>query len=138
MRVFFDASVIIASFLFPTGGSSLLLQYVRKGRIVGVTSQTVVDEVVNNSEKLRKTHTEILDFIASSKIIVRDEIAFEQIQEYQGLIDEKDAHLIAGAVLTKCSHLVSLDKKHVVNETNKVRFPLKIIFPKDLLEEIIE
>ena len=45
MRVFFDASVIIAALLSPTGGSALLFQFIKIGFIVGVTSQTVIAEV---------------------------------------------------------------------------------------------
>jgi len=57
----------------------------------------------------------------------------------RGLIDAEDAHLVAGANLTNCSHLVSLNKKHVLREDVKKRFsPLKIVSPKEVLQELLE
>lgn len=137
MRIFFDASVIIASLLSSIGGSSKLLEYVRAGRLAGVTSQTALEEVLDKAEKIKKSKAEIENFVAKSRLLVRKNITFKEIASYQGLIDVEDAHLIAGAVLTKSSHLVSLDKKHLLRKDIQKKFlPLKIVSPKDLLEEI--
>ncbi len=138
MRVFFDASVIIAAILSQTGGSSLLLKYVKVGKISGITSQTVVDEVLNKSIKLNKTKETLESFISQCGLVVRNKITSEDISPYLGLVDDEDAHVIAGAKLTKCSHLVTLDKKDLLNAQVKNNFsPLKIVSPKDLLEEIV-
>src|SRR4051794_35473370 len=137
MRVFFDASVIIAALLSPNGGSALLLKFIKAGLIVGITSQTVVAEILQEGkpEKLKKPRGEIQGFIAQSGLVVREPVALEEIEPYQELIDREDAHLIAGATRTKCTHLVSLDKKHVLAEDIRRRFlPLKIVSPKELLE----
>lgn len=137
MRFFFDASVIIASILSSAGGSSKLFQYIKKGRIVGITSKTALDEVLDKTEKIKRSSQEIENFIAKSGLLVRKNITLDEIAPYKGLVDVKDAHLIAGATLTKCSHLVSLDKKHVLREDIKKKFlPLRIVSPKELLEEI--
>ena len=137
MRVFFDASVIIASILSETGGSSKLLRYIRAGKFVGITSQTAVDEVLEKTQKIKKSKNEIESFIAESKLLVRKKITLEEIQPYSGLVDIEDAHLIAGAKLTGCTHLVSLDKKHILREDIQKKFlPLLIVSPKMLLEEI--
>lgn len=135
MRIFFDASVLIASLLSSTGGSSKLLEYVKAGRFVGITSQTALEEVLDKTEKIKKSKEEIEDFVIKSRLIVRENITFKEIAPYKGLVDIRDAHLIAGAVLTKCTHLVSLDKKHVLKEDIKKKFlPLQIVSPKELLE----
>src|SRR4051794_38009371 len=138
-RVFFDASVLIAAFLSPMGGSALLLQFIKTGDIVGVTSQTAIDEVLEEDKptKLKKPKQEIERFIVASGLVVREAITRTEIEPYQDLIDAEDVHLIAGANLTNCSHLVSLDKKHVLREDIKERFlPLKIVSPKELLQEL--
>lgn len=137
MRVFFDASVIIASLLSSDGGSSKLLRYVKDKKFVGIISQTVIDEVLEKSKKIGESKKEIEEFVAKSGLLVRENITIEEIAPYKGLIDVEDAHLIAGAVLTKCTHLVSLDKKHILKEDIKKRFlPLRIVSPKELIEEI--
>jgi putative PIN family toxin of toxin-antitoxin system len=137
MRVFFDASVIIAALLSPTGGSSLLLRFIKTRTIVGITSQTVIDEVLEQESKLNKTKGEIANFIGGSSLVIRELITLDEIRPYENLIDKEDAHLIAGAKRTKCTYLVSLDKRHVLREDVRARFqPLKIMNPKDLLQEL--
>lgn len=140
MRVYFDASVIIASLLSPTGGSSLLFQYIKLGKITGITSQTAIDETLEEDKpkRIKRSKEEIEQFIAHSGLIVRESITLEEIAPYQNLIDVEDAHLIAGAKLTRCTHLVTLDKKHLLREDIQKRFlPLHIVSPKELLEEIV-
>lgn len=137
MRIFFDASVIIASLLSSAGGSSKLLEYVKAGRFVGITSQTALEEVLDKTEKIKKSKTEIENFITKSGLLVRENITFKEITPYKDSIDAKDAHLIAGANLTKSSHLVTLDKKHLLRKDIQKEFlPLQIVSPKDLLEKI--
>ena len=70
--------------------------------------------------------------------MVRERVSLEEIRPYKNKVDIEDAHLIAGANLTKCTYLVSLDKKHLIREDIKKKFlPLKIVSPKELLEEIV-
>lgn len=140
MKVFFDASVLIAALLSSTGGSSLLLQYAKTGKITGITSQTVIEEILENdkSQKLRRSKEEIEAFIAQSGLLIRNRIRIEEIAPYRGAIDDDDAHLVAGANLTKCAYLVTLDKKHLLRADIQERFlPLRIVSPKELLEEIV-
>ena len=91
MRVFFDASVIIAALLSRTGGSALLLRFIKTGRIVGVTSQTVIDEVLEGDKpkKLNTPKEEIALFIAGSGLVVREAIIATEIEPYRGLIDAR-------------------------------------------------
>ncbi|MBI2593477.1 putative toxin-antitoxin system toxin component, PIN family [Candidatus Daviesbacteria bacterium] len=139
-RVFFDASIIIEALLSKTGGSSLLIQYIKMGKIIGITSQTVIGEVLEEDKpkKFKRSREEIERFITQSGLLIREAIAMEEIAPYKDLVDIEDAHLIAGSNLTKCNYLVTLDKKHLLREDIKMRFlPLKIVSPKQLLEEII-
>jgi predicted nucleic acid-binding protein len=141
MRVFFDASVIIAALLSPTGGSALLFQFIKTGLIVGVTSQTVIAEVFGEDKpgKIDKNREDIEQFVAESGLVVREAITEKDIAPYHTLIDAKDAHLIAGANFTKCIYLVSLDKKHVLNDEIRKQFlPLKIVSPKELIAVLVE
>ncbi len=138
MKVYFDACVIIAALLSKTGGSALLLEYARQRRITGITSQTAIEEILDKTKKLGKSKAELEEFIADSGLVIRQAVSVEEIMPYRGLVDLDDAHLIAGANLTECSHLVTLDKKHLLRDDIQLRFlPLKIISPKDLLEEIL-
>ncbi|MBI2594326.1 putative toxin-antitoxin system toxin component, PIN family [Candidatus Curtissbacteria bacterium] len=141
MKVFLDASVIIASLLSPTGGSSRIFQYMQTDTIVGITSQTALDEILNAEKykKLKKSRKEIKDFIAQSGLIVRERISASELSPYENLVNREDAHLIAGASLTRSEYLVTLDKKHLLKKDIRERFlPLKIVSPREVLEEIIK
>jgi len=139
MRVFFDASVIIAALLSAGGGSSQLLKYVKLGKIVAITSQTVIEEILeeDKSERIKKSKREIGQFIADSQFLVRKPITPGEIEPYYGLVDIEDAHLIAGANLTRCRYLATLDKKHLLrNDIQRKFLPLKIASPGQLLESL--
>ena len=112
MRVYFDASVIIAALLSPTGGSALLFQFIKTGTIAGVVSQTVLEEVLEEDKpkRIKRSVEQIEQFIAESGLIVREAITEEEIAPYHDQVDKEDAHLIAAANLTKCTYLVTLDK----------------------------
>ncbi len=139
MRVFFDASVIIASILSSTGGSALLIEYIKKGKIIGISSQTAIEEVLEKEKKIKKTRKETEDFISMSGLMIRKSITTEEIEVYKDLVDIEDAHLIAGAILTKCDYLASLDKKHLLREEIGKKFlPLKIVAPGTLLEWMVK
>ena len=140
MRVFFDASVIIAALLSPSGGSSQLLKYIKLSKIMGITSQTVIEEILEEDKfiRIKKSQREIEQLVADSRLIVRKSITKGEIAPYQGLADIEDAHLIAGAKLTRCRYLVTLDKKHLLRPDIQKKFlPLKIVSPGQLLEELV-
>lgn len=140
MKVFFDTSVIIASLLSSTGGSRRIFKYIKTGLIVGITSQTVLDELMEEEKqkKLKKSKIELDQFIIQSGLLVRKRILPLELESYKNKVDVEDAHLISGAILTKCTHLVTLDRKHLLRQDIQQRFlPLQILSPKDLLEEIL-
>ena len=137
-KVYFDASVIISGLISSIGGSAKLLELVKLQAIIGITSQTVLDEVLSKSEKISLSPEKIALIIKDSKLLVRTRVVPKEIAKYEKQINKEDAHLIAGARLTKCQYLVSLDKKHVLDPEIKKKFmPLIIVSPKELLELII-
>lgn len=134
MNVFFDASVIIAALLSPSGGSAKLLELVRLGEIHGTTSQTVIEEVEDHAQKIDQSKDKIGQYIKQSKLLVRNKVTASETAPYEKYIDKDDAHLIAGSLSTNCDHLVTLDKKHLLQEDIEKHFkPLKILSPKDVL-----
>ncbi len=134
IKVFLDASVIIAAMLSPRGGSAKVIQLGQLGDWVQITSQTVIDEVKSHTGKINKSLDEIDQFIKVSQVLVRKRITKLEVKPYWGLIDKDDAHLIAGCKLTESDCLVTLDKKHLLKEDIKNRFkPLNIVNPEVLL-----
>lgn len=138
VKIYFDASVIIAAILSPTGGSAKLIQFVELGAVVGITSQTAVEEIEEHALKIDKTLTEIRQFIKDNNIIVRKKISKAEEEPYQSLVEEEDIHIVAGAKLTKCDYLITLDKKHLLkDEIKQLVKPLKVVNPKEYLEKLV-
>ena len=135
-RIFFDSSVLFSAMYSSRGGSYRLVQLVLKGNIVGITSQTVIEELYENMHKIRKASKQEVDvFIQIHKLIVRERIAHKEIEQYINLVEEKDIHVVVGALVTKCDFLVTLDKKHLNNAKTKKLFSrqIHIVSPKELL-----
>ena len=140
MRVYIDASVIIAALLSPSGGSALVLTYVKQGKIIGITSQTVLFEVLKKTAKIKKSPAKIHAFINLNRLLVRQPLTISEITPYQKFVsDPKDVHVVAGAKLTKCHYLITLDKRHLLkSDVQKKVLPLQIVSPKEMLEKLVE
>ncbi len=135
-KIFLDASVIIAAMLSPAGGSAKVIRLGQLGDWAQITSQTVIDEVKDHTGKIGKSTNEINQFIKEHSVIVRQRMTKLEIKPFIGLVDESDAHLIAGSKLTGADFLVTLDKKHLLKMDIKNRFkPLNIVNPEELLRQ---
>lgn len=135
IKVFLDASVIIAALLSPKGGSAKICQSAREKKILAISSKTVVNEVLANLHKMKKLdQKDVENFILQKGIIVRQKVTRTEIIPFRGIVEEKDAHVLAGAILTKCDYLVTLDKKHFLKEEVKKKVKnIKLIAPKEFL-----
>lgn len=137
-NVFFDASVIIAALLSPTGGSAKLLTFSKNETIVAITSQTVIDEVIDHSEKIHKTPQAILRYIKESGVLVRERVTQTEVEKVSGIVDSTDAHLLVGARGAACHYLVTLDKKRLLRSDVQIMvMPLRIVNPKELLGKFV-
>lgn len=139
MKVFFDTSVFFSAMYSQTGGSSILASFVRTGVVIGITTQTVIEELEENLYKLNETNPKIIfDFLKANNFLVRQSISLSEIAPFISIIEKKDAHVIAGAILTNCDYLVTFDKKHINNKNIKAKISqIKILSPKELLHMII-
>lgn len=138
-RVFFDASVIFSAIYSSIGASSKLTAWSVRGKVIGLTSQTVIEEVIANADKFKSKiqPTDINQFILKHNFIVRNAITLNETKSYTAIVHPKDAHVLAGANLTGCRYLVTLDKKHLDQTSVKSKvaktYQIKILSPRQLL-----
>lgn len=134
LRVFFNASVILAGFYSPTGGSAKLLKWQKQKIITGVISEIVLDEVVRRSVKIGLTPERAKQLTVSHfPKIAQAPLAKLVAKQKQIIVDHGDAHLLASSIQIKADYLVSLDKKHILSLKGKVK-KFKIVSPKELIE----
>lgn len=137
ITIFFDASVLFSGLYSSTGSSRALLELVKRKIIYGLTSKTVIDELEDNIQKFdHKINIDLL--INEYGILIREKISNDEIKPYINIIEEKDCHVVAGAILTGSKYLVTLDKKHLDNIAIKEKVKkVEIISPRDLLSRIL-
>lgn len=135
VKIFFDASVLFAALYSANGASRKLIELVQHEVSIGFTTQTIIAELEQNLHKLQSSNTVQLDhYLVRSNLIIRQAITPEEIEPWLGQIEPKDAHVVAGAVLTQCDYLVTLDKKHLNHPSIQQRVTqTTIIAPKELL-----
>jgi len=134
-KVFFNASVIIAGLISPTGGSGKLISWSLKSKIKGVISEIVFNEILSHLNKISRNESEIRKIILTSfEVIIKPKGS--TVNKYKKKVaDEGDAHVLASASETKSNYLVTHDKKHLLILKNKIK-EYKIVSPKELIEDL--
>lgn len=138
IKVFFDASVIFSAIYSSSGASAKIISLIKSGYILGITTQTVVEELESNIHKIKGLKIgDVHEYISENNILVRQAITQTEIELYKGTVDEKDIHVLVGAILSNCDYLLTLDKKHLDNPKIKRQVrKVMIISPGNLLKTI--
>jgi predicted nucleic acid-binding protein len=139
-RVFLDASVLIAAAASPSGGSSLLLEICCGKGCRAVTTKRVLLEAQRNVRK-KFSEPDLIRFyreIASLELEIAQPATEEELAEYAQLIDRKDAHVLAAAIKSGASFLVTLDRKHfMTRQIREAGLPLSILTPGEFIRQIM-
>lgn len=109
---------------------------VRKKRIVGIVSETILDELLKHADKIPMHKVQLRNEVIRTFRNILPAPEERNVSQFKHLmVDHGDAHLFATAKEQHCTHLVSLDKKHVLILKNKLQ-PLHIVSPAELIYEI--
>jgi putative PIN family toxin of toxin-antitoxin system len=140
IKVFIDTSVLFSAIYSSTGASAKLVSLVRLGYLFGITTQTVIKELEDNISKLKGMKIDdINNFISNNNILVYEEISQDEVLPFIGVVEEKDAHVVSGAILTESKYLLTLDKKHLDNSGIRKKVEkVKILSPKEMLQILIK
>ena len=135
-RVFFNASVILAGLNSPTGGSGKLLSWCRNRKINGVISEIVMDETIRHTGKIGINPAHVRLAIKTIFGQILEAPAKENVAKFDKIvIDPGDAHILASCYETKPDFLVTLDKKHLLSLTKKIKW-VKIVSPGELIRKL--
>ena len=136
VKVFLDASVIIAGVNSTTGASNFILKLSKDRKIRSFVSEMVLAEVVRNLKK-KMPESILIEFFKYLSESNFNKIEFEEESEvlkYQDATDDKDVHIIAAAFKARVDYLITLDKKHLLNLKQKL--PFKIVTPGQFLKQV--
>ncbi len=140
MKVFLDANVYFAGSASPTGASALILQWALKGRIEVTASRLVLREAERNLRRKRppKDLKAFHQFLKQAKLRVIPTPPEPAWTKYEGVIHPKDVPVLAAAVASKATYLITLDRRHFLTKavSDKVQ-ALVILTPGDFLRELV-
>mgnify|MGYP001571362259 CR=1 FL=1 len=136
LKVFFNASVILAGLHSPRGGSAKLLTWAKKRKISGIASEIILDEVLSRCGKINITKNEVNRKLQSVLSEITPPPKRSTVDAFKKIVvDVGDAHVLASGKETKADYIVSLDKKHILVLKGKFKNP-KIVSPGELIEII--
>lgn len=137
-RLFLDACVFVAAAGSRSGGSALILDLSARGLVRGVVTQRILSEAERNihnkmgSEQLARFYRDI----AGARLLVMTPPSSAILQSVESLIHSKDAHVLASAVSSRVTSLVTLDRKHFMTAAlRKAHLGFVIQTPGDFLRE---
>ncbi len=137
LRLFLDASVLIAAAGSPEGGSALLLEVCRASKTRLLVTRLALREAQRNIQR-KLDDTALLRFY---KLIVEVGLQIiptptsEELNAATEVVAAKDAHVLAGARTGKATHLITLDRKHFLRAKQKEGIlPIIACTPGEFLE----
>jgi predicted nucleic acid-binding protein len=112
MKVFLDSSVWFAAAFSPSGGSNEVTRRLAAGKITIIATKQVIAETVRNLqakgnplalERFFELYADVRPSMVEPKSL--------QIKKAEIVINHKDAPILAGAKLSECRYLVTLDRR---------------------------
>ncbi|MBN1956143.1 MAG: putative toxin-antitoxin system toxin component, PIN family [Anaerolineae bacterium] len=134
-RILLDASALIAGLASPTGGSNVILSLAEAELVAIVVSEQVLAEAERTlHNKLPKAVVEYRRLLAAGSLeIVADPLDAE-VAAAAEIIHPKDAPILAAAMACHVDYVVTLDRKHFLDDPHVARRSgLRIGTPGDFL-----
>ncbi len=139
-KVFLDASALIAGLSSPHGAGNLILSLAEAGIITPVVSEEVLMEVERNLEaRLPRAMPEYRRFLATCPMEKAGVPSTAEVAAATEIVHPKDAPILAAAMAFPVDYLVTLDRKHFLNDPEVARRSgLHIGTPGDFLDWLRE
>ena len=135
LKIFLDSSVLFTAVNSSFGGSAKLFTLPDVKLYV---SRVVLQEVEKNvRKKLGEMYLERF-FRLVEKLIIIDQLpSFKQIEKAKSVIADKDSVILAEYVNSRCTHLITLDKRDFLQDKVCRYVAPKIIWtPKMFFENV--
>ncbi len=139
-KVLIQSSVLFSASLSAKGGSRQILNLAKQGKIYAFTSYDIIDEVREHLKQDYPEHLEQLnDFIKNYKLEIHPPLSVKDVLPFKkGYVQDKDdVHVVAVAAKLDIEYLISLDKKHFLQNTKLAKkLNIRIVSPGEFLQEL--
>jgi predicted nucleic acid-binding protein len=139
-RVFLDTSALLAGLASATGASSKILALGEAGVLALVVSEQVLVEAKRNlQDKLPNAIPEYERFLNACPLERVPDPSATDVAKAKGIIHPKDASIMVAATDAQVDYLVTLNRKHFLDDPEVARKSgLRIGAPDDLLDWLRE
>lgn len=118
-RVFIDTSALIAGLASPTGASSVILSLAEAQLVTLVVSEEVLVEAERNiQEKLPRAILEYRRFLTACPLEHAVAPSLAEVTTASAIIHPQDAPILAAAMSLGVDYLVTLNRKHFLDDPN--------------------
>jgi predicted nucleic acid-binding protein len=139
-RLFLDANVLIAAAGSAEGGSAVVLEICRVKLAIPVLTRLILREAERNIQgKLdRSALLRFYRLIADLEPDLIPIASTEDLASASQVVSPKDAHVLAGARAGAATHLITLDRKHFLQEDQRAgMLPIVACTPGEFLREFL-
>ena len=139
-RLFLDANVLIAAAGSAEGGSAVVLEICRVKLAIPVLTRLILREAERNIQG-KLDRSALLRFYRQIADLEPDLIPIastEDLASASQVVSPKDAHVLAGARAGAATHLITLDRKHFLQEDQRAgMLPIVACTPGEFLREFL-
>lgn len=137
IKIFLDASVILAGLGSFKASSYALLALGNQKKLLLIISPTVIDEAKRRVNKIKKMAKDVDDLIIWANIKITAIPTEKQIVDASSVVlDPNDWHLLAACSQIKNITLITFDRKHLISQRDKIDYP-PILLPAEFLEKFL-
>ena len=136
MRIFIDASVILAALGSKSGGSALILKLIQKGNFNGIISEEIIEEVQRNAVKIGIKPEKAEEIIILSRIIIIPAPDSDEVEKFEGFVPDEDRHVIASAKKSKAKIVATLDRR-LINKAKQKFKNIEFLTPGEILQRFV-
>ncbi|MBF0410111.1 MAG: PIN domain-containing protein [Candidatus Riflebacteria bacterium] len=137
LRLFLDACVLVTAANSPEGGSARILNIASEGKVKILATRMVMHEAKVNIIDLlgRSLWVWFYRIVAPLHVSLSDPPGKKEKADWLKITSAEDAHVLAAAIKGKADILISLDRRHILNESVQKAFPIPIMSPGDFLQK---
>ncbi len=135
VRVFLDASVLFSASYSARGASREIIRRGIRDELIIVVSRYVLEEVERNlREKVPRAVGAFQEFVTLVSPEIADDPSPSELKEAASYINLKDAPIVVAAVRAEVEYLVTLDRRHFVQDPKVAeRSGPNIVTPNELV-----
>lgn len=143
-KIFLDANVFFAAAGSPTGGSGFILELAKRKKLEIITvNQALLEAERNIFKKLgpRYLNRHYQNLLAIKPEIQSIEfITLREVTKLQKIIPTKDIPILLGTILSKSPFLITLDRKHFLEnkKLKKIKLSFKMLNPGEFLRDYLK